>query len=344
MKTTHLLLPIMHVAYFDDDLDDSGNPFAHVFITADWRIKMTTEEWERYQYDPKKDEPETPREVRLTIEERLRMISQSLHNSEEPDPVDQYERYMQAGNQSLNEKEGQRQVDNLLPPQPVVGVDDRGVVVVMTEDEKEQQAKNRDFDLQMRDLEDTIGGLDLSTDPAEKMRIAGVLIGDDAGPDGQDLAPENWTKACQFIMRPLPKGLSDGEKHRIMVGKNAMFNRISGAPFYKLLNLMEITPKPIRTRIAALNVSKLGENSNFIPGTWAGYIQGDTESDMKMVQAFGSAVAWKDPRPPQVQFPEKDLNTIGNARTGSDQTNMGSLGLAWDAVQSQAGFSPGELD
>jgi hypothetical protein len=326
-----LLLPIMHVEHWQEELDERGHPYVYVFITPDWRFRLSSEQFERYQYQPDTSN-KSPISNQKTVEQRLDEISAQLRSKDEP-WSDGLENMRTAGNRTDVERESASIAAEAIGDRAELRRSMTEIVPIIGKDEKM-------LDEQMERLQSTIHGLDLSA-ASDGGLSKHVKIGDEAGPDGQHLTNQQWTDACAFILAPLPSDAVSGtDKHRRLMGaKQIMFNRISGPPLSVLKDYMALTPKPLRIRITLTKIKQLGANSQFIPGSWTSYIEGDNYHDQMMVSMFGSFVGGiKDHRGASMNIDKDAADRLGKARTGEAQTDMGLVTTAWDEILGAAGF------
>lgn len=252
-----LKLPIMFKTDIDGDVNDDGVPFVHVFVTADFNLKLTAEQYERYQYSPGAT---IPQEVRaLTIEERLEQIRQSLREvSEQPDRP--------AGWVSDEDVEIRNKANAVLGVK-VEEVRDTRVYDVAA-------ASNADnIDEMFSEIEMAIPNLDLRVDKEE---VPNVKVNEEAGPDGHALTTDQWKAGIKVLIQEIPSGVAKGsDRHKsIMRAKRAVMYRLRALTYYQLMEFKAITPQWVRLQITEHRVKGLGENdSNFIPASWAQYIE-----------------------------------------------------------------------
>lgn len=152
-----------------------------------------------------------------------------------------------------------------------------------------------EFHPAVEEVQRVIGQLDLR-EPKDSPRLAGILINDEAGPDGQTFTSAQWRSMCDLIMAPMEKGSEHTPSgQHLLSAKRVIFNRMKGLPLYQLMKHVTYTPDVIRHNIVMAQVTMMGhgehgEGTNFIPSAFSAFISGDTDFAEKEAQAMRHVV------------------------------------------------------
>jgi len=266
----------MHVEFFDQG-DGADRPIAVVFVTPDFRIQMDADDYQRYEYFLPTETLPPSGGRKLTIEERIAEVSNRLR-----DPIDQ-------------------------PPARELPKREPDVRMIMTPEE-EAITGGDELHPMVAETMSMIDGLDLQR--ADPLKAAGILINDEAGPDGSSLTDDQWAKLIELLMFPITEAEAQTTRGKSLItAKQNAWIRIRGLPLAVLVRHQGNTPRQLRMQIAMFQCSKLGvgpkgEGGDWIPNSYAAYVEGDDEWASKEEQAiYGHHVSVRDPRPPRVKEP-----------------------------------------
>ena len=264
-KQAHLLLPIIHVMFDEQD----GAPVAVVFITPDFRITMPEEDYKKYEYIVPDTTPPKPVSRMLTLEEKI-----------------------------------QEQANKLRTP-----IDEPPLAVERAERHEQIQLFEVEVHPLVAEAMSMVAGLELQRE--DPLAAHGILLNDQAGPDGSDLTDAQWKKLVELIMYPVTKDESRTSKGQSLIrAKSNAYQRIRGLPLALLQRHIQDTPKPLRMQLALYQCARLGsgskgEGSNWIPNSYAAYIEADEKWEDRERQAiYDHAVDFREPREPRVKDPQ----------------------------------------
>jgi hypothetical protein len=281
-----LVFPILAVEHIGDTVI--------AFITPDFYLKLTKEQFEAYEaFEKDKVIAE------LTMEEIIAKRQAELRGVD----AEQI--------RSVAEKHG---VHGVFPrPTPEV---DRAVEPVPTPEELRQGEDHP----AVAAVRDAVGNLDLNA--VDPVREAGVLINEEAGPDGQSYNTMQWESMMQLIETPITRDQAQTKQgEQLLRAKRVVFKRVSGLPLYLLMRHMMITPPNIRQAIALAQSKQMGhgehgEGANFIPSAYQAYVEGDPDWATKEAAAYAHVAPVVDPRPPQIKNPQLE-RAVAEASYGS---------------------------